>query len=162
MVCSFAKFARTNKSLIVFSNSFDHIEVFKKFYKEKVKPNEFGFFKVNDDRICLLHEDLKCDLIQGKTTEALREKLLESFVINSRYIITSSKFIIFPKKFSFKRVANRIFTDFVIQGAGEIILEKKDNEILIKCFGESKSLKIKSRQIDALIIKDELEAEFND
>ena len=40
--------------------------------------------------------------------------------------------------------------------------EKKDNEILIKCFGESKSLKIKSRQIDALIIKDELEAEFND
>ena len=30
MVCSFAKFARTNKSLIVFSNSFDHIEVFKK------------------------------------------------------------------------------------------------------------------------------------
>ena len=134
MVCSFAKFARTNKSLIVFSNSFDHIEVFKKFYKEKVKPNEFGFFKVNDDRICLLHEDLKCDLIQGKTTEALREKLLESFVINSRYIITSSKFIIFPKKFSFKRVANRIFTDFVIQGAGEITLEKKDNEILIKCF----------------------------
>ncbi len=70
--------------------------------------------------------------------------------------------IIYTKKFSFKRVANRIFTDFVIQGAGEITLEKKDNEILIKCFGESKSLKIKSRQIDALIIKDELEAEFND
>ena len=32
------------------------------------KPNEFGFFKVNEDRICLLHEDLKCDLIQGKTS----------------------------------------------------------------------------------------------
>ena len=124
MVCSFAKFARTNKSLIVFSNAFDHIEVFKKFYKEKVKPNEFGFVKLNEDRICLLHEDLKCDLIQGKTTEALRDKLLGSFVTESRYIITSSKFIIFPKKFSFKRVANRIFTDFVIQGAGEITLEK--------------------------------------
>ena len=107
MVCSFAKFARTNKSLIVFSNAFDHIEVFKKFYKEKVKPNEFGFVKLNEDRICLLHEDLKCDLIQGKTTEALRDKLLGSFVTESRYIITSSKFIIFPKKFSFKRVANR-------------------------------------------------------
>ncbi len=50
----------------------------------------------------------------------------------------------------------------MIQGAGEITLEKKDNEILIKCFGESKSLKNKIReQIDALIIKDELEAEFN-
>lgn len=71
--------------------------------------------------------------------------------------------VVFPCiKSHFKRVANRIFTDFVIQGAGEITLEKKDNEILIKCFGESKSLKIKSRQIDALIIKDELEAEFND
>ena len=158
MVCNYAKFARTNKSLIVFSNSFDHIEVFKKFYKEKVKPNEFGFIKINDDRICLLHEDLKCDLIQGKTTEALRNKLLDSFVTESRYIITSSKFIIFPKKFSFKRVANRIFTDYIIQGAGEITLEKKDNEIFVKCFGVSKALNIKSRPIDALIIKDELEA----
>lgn len=162
MVCNFAKFARTNKSLIVFSNAFDHIEVFKKFYKEKVKPNEFGFVKLNSDRICLLHEDLKCDLIQGKTTEALRDKLLGSFVTESRYIITSSKFIIFPKKFSFKRVANRIFTDFVIQGAGEITLEKTDGEIIVKCFGESKVLNVKSRQIDAMIIKDELEAEFND
>jgi hypothetical protein len=162
MVCNFAKFARTNKSLIVFSNAFDHIEVFKKFYKEKVKPNEFGFVKLNEDRICLLHEDLKCDLIQGKTTEALRDKLLGSFVTESRYIITSSKFIIFPKKFSFKRVANRIFTDFVIQGAGEITLEKTDGEIIVKCFGESKALNVKSRQIDAMIIKDELEAEFND
>ena len=162
MVCSFAKFARTNKSLIVFSNAFDHIEVFKKFYKEKVKPNEFGFVKLNEDRICLLHEYLKCDLIQGKTTEALRDKLLGSFVTESRYIITSSKFIIFPKKFSFKRVANRIFTDFVIQGAGEITLEKTDGEIIVKCFGESKALNVKSRQIDAMIIKDELEAEFND
>ena len=162
MVCSFAKFARTNKSLIVFSNAFDHIEVFKKFYKEKVKPNEFGFVKLNEDRICLLHEDLKCDLIQGKTTEALRDKLLGSFVTESRYIITSSKFIIFPKKFSFKRVANRIFTDFVIQGAGEITLEKTDGEIIVKCFGESKALNVKSRQIDAMITKDELEAEFND
>ena len=162
MVCSFAKFARTNKSLIVFSNAFDHIEVFKKFYKEKVKPNEFGFVKLNEDRICLLHEDLKCDLIQGKTTEALRDKLLGSFVTESRYIITSSKFIIFPKKFSFKRVANRIFTDFVIQGAGEITLEKTDGEIIVKCFGESKALNVKSRQIDAMLIKDELEAEFND
>ena len=158
MVCNFAKFARTNKSLIVFSNSFDHIEVFKKFYKDQVKPNEFGFIKINDDRICLLHEDLKCDLIQGKTTEALRNKLLDSFVTESRYIITSSKFIIFPKKFSFKRVANRIFTDYIIQGAGEITLEKKDNEIFVKCFGVSKALNIKSRPIDALIIKDELEA----
>ena len=162
MVCSFAKFARTNKSLIVFSNAFDHIEVFKKFYKEKVKPNEFCFVKLNEDRICLLHEDLKCDLIQGKTTEALRDKLLGSFVTESRYIITSSKFIIFPKKFSFKRVANRIFIDFVIQGAGEITLEKTDGEIIVKCFGESKALNVKSRQIDAMIIKDELEAEFND
>ena len=162
MVCSFAKFARTNKSLIVFSNAFDHIEVFKKFYKEKVKPNEFGFVKLNEDRICLLHEDLKCDLIQGKTTEALRDKLLRSFVTESRYIMTFSKFIIFPKKFSFKRVANRIFTDFVIQGAGEITLEKTDGEIIVKCFGESKALNVKSRQIDAMIIKDELEAEFND
>ncbi|RBQ28307.1 hypothetical protein ACNSOS_02635 [Aliarcobacter vitoriensis] len=158
MITHFAKFARTNKSLIVFSNSFSHIEVFKKFYNVRVKPKEFGFLKINEDRVCLLEEDLKCDLIQGKTDALIRNKLLSSFAVESRYIITSTKFIIFPRKFSFKRVANRLFTDYVIQGAGEVTFEKNDNEILIKCFGGAKDLNIKSREIDALILKDELEA----
>lgn len=158
MVSDFSKFARTNKSLIVFSNSFDHVEVFKKFYKERVKPNEFGFIRINENRICLLHEDLKCDLIQGKTNELQREALLDSFMKESKYIITSSKFIIFPKKFTYKRVANRLFIDYVIQGAGEVVFEKVGNDIEVKCFGESVHLNVKSRPIDALIIKDELEA----
>ena len=72
MVSNFAKFARTNKSLIVFSNSFDHIEVFKHFYNERVKPNEFGFIKINSERICLLHEDLNCDLIKFPSVQILR------------------------------------------------------------------------------------------
>ncbi|QKF59607.1 hypothetical protein ACN2EN_07760 [Aliarcobacter lanthieri] len=162
MITNFAKFARTNKSLIVFSNSFSHIEVFKKFYNVRVKPKEFGYLKINEDRICLLEDDLKCDLIQGRTDALIRNKLLDSFVVESRYIITSTKFIIFPKKFAFKRVANRIFTDYVIQGAGEVTFEKINNEIIIKCFGEAKELNIKSREIDALILKDELEANFDD
>lgn len=160
MISDFAKFARTNKSLIVFSNSFDHVEVFKKFYNTRVKPNEFGFIKINENRICLLHEDLKCDLLSGRNDEIVREKLLESFKCESKYIMTCSKFIIFPKKFTFKRVANRLFTDYIIQGAGEITFEIKDNEVVVNCFGEAKYLKVKARPIDALIIKDELEAEF--
>ena len=92
MISDFSKFARTNKSLIVFSNSFDHVEVFKKFYNVRVKPNEFGYLKINEDRICLLHEDLKCDLINGKTDEAIKQKLLEIFKTDSRYIVTSTKF----------------------------------------------------------------------
>lgn len=162
MISDFSKFARTNKSLIVFSNSFDHVEVFKKFYNVRVKPNEFGYLKINEDKICLLHEDLKCDLINGKTDEAIKQKLLEIFKTDSRYIVTSTKFIIFPKKFGFKRVANRIFRDFIIQGAGEILFEISDGKIIVKCFGEAKPLNVKSRAIDSLIIQDELEAEFCD
>src|SRR5574344_2155072 len=158
MISNFAKYARTNKSLIVFSNSFDHIEVFKRFYKDRVKPNEFGYIKINDNRICLLCDDLQCDLIQGKTNEEKRYSLLDSFATESRYIVTSSKFIIFPKKFGFARVANRIFTDYIIQGAGEITFTKTENGVEVKCFGEAKALHIKSREMDALIIKDELEA----
>lgn len=161
MVSNFAKFARTNKSLIVFSNAFGHVEIFKKFYKQRVKPNEFGYIKINANKVCLLEENLQCDLIQGKTNDLLRNELLDAFT-ESRYIITSSKFIIFPKKFGFKRVANRIFTDFVIQGAGTVIFEQGDNEIIVKCSGGSKALNIKSRAIDSLIIKDEIEANFND
>jgi hypothetical protein len=162
MISNFAKYARTNKSLIVFSNSFDHIEVFKHFYNERVKPNEFGFIKINSERICLLHEDLNCDLINGRTNEEIKNRLLENFKIESRYIITSSRFIIFPKKFSFRRVANRLFTDFVIQGAGEISFNLVGNSFVVDCFGGSKSLNVKTRAIDALIIQDELEANFND
>ena len=162
MVTNFAKFARTNKSLVVFSNSFDHIELFKRFYKDRVKPNEFGFIKINGDKICLLHEDLKCDLIQGKTYELKREALLDIFMQESKYIITSSKFIIFPKKFTYKRVAQRLFRDYIIQGAGEVIFEKTQNGVEVSCFGESIYLNVKSRAIDSLIIKDELESLFDE
>ncbi|OCL85421.1 hypothetical protein [Arcobacter porcinus] len=162
MVTNFAKFARTNKSLVVFSNSFDHIELFKRFYKDRVKPNEFGFIKINGDKICLLHEDLKCDLIQGKTNELKREALLDIFMQESKYIITSSKFIIFPKKFTYKRVAQRLFRDYIIQGAGEVIFEKTQNGVEVSCFGESIYLNVKSRAIDSLIIKDELESLFDE
>ena len=162
MITNFAKFARTNRSLVVFSNSFDHIELFKKFYKDRVKPNEFGFIKINGDKICLLHEDLKCDLIQGKTDELKKEALLNSFMKESKYIVTSSKFIIFPKKFTYKRVVQRLFRDYIIQGAGEVVFEKTNNGINVSCFGESVYLNVKSREIDALIIKDELESLFDE
>lgn len=162
MVSNFAKFARTNKSLIVFSNSLDHIEVFKHFYNARVKPNEFGFVKINDDRICLLHEDLKCDLVSGKTNEDIKNRLLEIFKTESRYIMTSSKFVIFPKKFSFKRVANRLFSDYIIQSAGEVIFNKVGNSIVVDCQGGSKVLNLKTRAIDALIIQDELESNFDE
>ena len=126
------------------------------------KTNEFGFIKINSEKICLLHEDLNCDLINGRTNEEIKNRLLENFKIESRYIITSSRFIIFPKKFSFRRVANRLFTDFVIQGAGEISFNLVGNSFVANCFGGSKSLNVKTRAIDALIIQDELEANLND
>ena len=162
MVSNFAKFARTNKSLIVFSNSLDHIEVFKQFYNTRVKPKEFGFVKINEDRICLLHEDLKCDLIAGKTKKKKKNRLLEVFKTESRYIMTSSKFIIFPEKFSFKRVANRLFSDYIIQSAGKVTFSVVDNKIVVSCSGGSKVLNLKPRSIDALIIQDELDASFDD
>jgi len=162
MITNFVKFARTNKSMIVFSNALSHVEVFKKFYNVRVKPKEFGYLRINEDRVCMLEEDLQCDLIQGKTNALIRENLLEMFALESRYIITSTKFIIFPRKFSFKRVANRLFTDYVIQGAGEVVFQKVDNEILIKCFGGAKDLNVTTREIDTLILKDELEANFED
>ncbi len=160
MVCDFAKFARTNRSLIIFSNSFDHIEFFKKFYNPSVKPNEFGFVKLNGKRFTLLHEELKCDLINGKTNEQIKQELVQELMSGAKYILTSSKFVIFPKKFSHKRVANRLFLDFIIQGAGEITFEKTENDIVVKCFGGSKSLGVSSRDIDSLILKDELQTEL--
>jgi len=90
MITNFVKFARTNKSMIVFSNALSHVEVFKKFYNVRVKPKEFGYLRINEDRVCMLEEDLQCDLIQGKTNALIRENLLEMFALESRYIITST------------------------------------------------------------------------
>lgn len=160
MISDFAKFARTNKSLIVFSNAFDHIEIFKKFYNARVKPKEFGFIKLENSELVLFHEDLKCDLICGISDQKIRYKLLENLKQESKYIMTPTKFIIFPKKFTFKRVANRLFTDYIIQGAGKIVFELENEELKVKCLGGSKTLRVKAREIDSLIIKDELEASF--
>ncbi|MFA7069473.1 MAG: hypothetical protein WC144_01365, partial [Sulfurimonas sp.] len=137
----------------------DHIEFFKHFYNPSVKPNEFGFVKMRDDKFTLLHEDLKCDLINGKTDELIKQTLVDELMGGAKYILTSSKYVIFPKKFSFKRVASRVFEGYVIQGAGEVEFYKDDSKIKVRCFGEAPTIGVKSREIDSLILQDELQCE---
>ena len=55
-----------------------------------------------------------------------------------------------------------MFRDYIIQGAGEVIFEKTQNGVEVSCFGESIYLNVKSRAIDSLIIKDELESLFDE
>ena len=160
MASNLAKYARTNKSLIVFSNAFNHVEAFKKFYNIRVKPKEFGYIKIDKDKINLIEESLYCDLVNGKKNELIRDSLLHSCTNHARYILTSSRFVIFPTKFSFKRVANRLFNGFVIQGAGEVLFKNENGCINITCYGEAKDLNIKARKIDEEIIKEDLEADF--
>lgn len=160
MASNLAKYARTNKSLIIFSNAFNHVEAFKKFYNVRVKPKEFGYVKIDKGKINLLEESLYCDLVNGKKNELIRDSLLYHCTSHARYILTSSRFVIFPTKFSYKRVANRLFSGFVIQGAGEVFLKSENGQVIVTCSGESKDLNVKARKIDEEIIKEDLEADF--
>ncbi|MFY4765224.1 hypothetical protein ACOTWG_11050, partial [Aliarcobacter butzleri] len=63
------------KSLIVFSNAFNHVEAFKIFYNIRVKPKELGYIKIDKDKINLIEESLYCDLVNGKKNEHIRVSL---------------------------------------------------------------------------------------
>ena len=59
-------------------------------------------------------------------------------------------------------MANRLFSDYIIQSAGKVTFSVVDNRIVVSCSGGSKVLNLKPRSIDALIIQDELDASFDD
>ncbi|MFX4243632.1 hypothetical protein ACOL22_12785, partial [Aliarcobacter butzleri] len=75
------------------------------------------------DKINFIEESPYCDLVNGRKHELIRDSLLRACTHHARYILTSSRFVIFPTIFSFKRVANRLFNGFVIQGAGEVLFK---------------------------------------
>ena len=163
MASYLSKYARTRRSFIIFSNCINHLDAFNHFYKNKIETKEFGYIRViseNDEiKLDLIPEGAYCDLEQKKDRE-IEYFPLESSFQNVRYILTSSRFIIFSNKISYKKVANRLFMGFIIQGAGEVSFKTENGKANLVCFGEAKDLNIKSRSHDALILKEALEIEF--
>ena len=164
MASYLSKYARTRKSFIIFSNCINHLDAFNQFYKNKIKMKEFGYIRVinknNEIKLDLIPEGAYCDLEQKKDREVVEYFSLESSFQNVRYILTSSRFIIFSNKISYKKVANRLFMGFIIQGAGEVSFKSENGKATLICFGEAKDLNIKSRPQDAAILKEALEIEF--
>lgn len=163
MASYLSKYARTRRSFIIFSNCINHLDAFNHFYKNKIETKEFGYIRVineNDEiKLDLIPEGVYCDLEQKKDRE-IEYFPLESSFQNVRYILTSSRFIIFSNKISYKKVANRLFMGFIIQGAGEVSFKTENGKATLICSGEAKDLNIKSRPQDAAILKEALEIEF--
>lgn len=162
MASYLSKYARTRRSFIIFSNCINHLDAFNHFYKNKIETKEFGYIRVINE-----NDEIKLDLIPGAYCDLEQKKdreieyfPLESSFQNVRYILTSSRFIIFSNKISYKKVANRLFMGFIIQGAGEVSFKSENGKATLICFGEAKDLNIKSRPQDAAILKEALEIEF--
>lgn len=163
MASYLSKYARTRKSFIIFSNCINHLDAFNQFYKNRIKTKEFGYVRAinenNEIKLDLIPEGAYCDLEQKKDRK-IEYFSPESAFQNLRYILTSSRFIIFSSKISYKKVANRLFMGFVIQGAGKVSFKTENGKANLVCFGEAKDLNIKSRAQDAIILKEALEIEF--
>jgi len=79
-----------------------------------------------------------------------------------KYIVIQSSFcenlIILPASMSHREVADSLVSarEFVLS-AGFLSIYLEDNSIKIQCYGESETLKIKSRPIDAFLAKQVLD-----
>lgn len=161
MTSRLPKYVRTEENFAVFSNCICHADVFNKMFGYNKDPagagfvnycndgDKIGFKLFGETKITGFDEfDDECKDLKSIS------KLINKKSIPLKYIATSSRFIIFSGDFTHKEIANSLFTDFVVQGAGYIHLEFINGEIKTKCFGCSDDLKIKFRDMDSLIIDD--------
>lgn len=153
------KYAHTEKGMIIFSNCINHLEAIKNIFGE-VEIYSKGFIK------CFLNENnnIAFELFAKKTKENIDEKTILTsktedcleMLNKSKYIVTSSRFIIFQEELTHKEIANSLFTDFIIQGAGEVKFSRKNNKPTIICSESStdNELNIPHRDFDSKILQD--------
>lgn len=161
MTSRLPKYVRTEENFVIFSNCICHADVFNKMFGYNKDPAGAGFVNY-----CNEENKLGFKLIGEKQLTGFEEfdggckdlktilKLIDKESIPLKYISTSSRFVIFTGNLTHKEVANYLFTDFIIQGAGYINLVEVNGDVESLCFGVAEDLNIKSRKMDSLIIDD--------
>lgn len=158
MPSNLPKYAKTEQGMIVFSNCINHADAINRIFGE-IEPLSIGFIKFfsQNEHVCFeLFQKKKKETLDEPTVLVSSNQDCRCLTNKSKYILTSSRFIIFPNQLSHKHVANTMFTDFIIQGAGEVTFQVKEQQPHIICSEslEYNQLHIEHRDFDSKILED--------
>lgn len=159
MSSNLAKYAYTEKGVIVMSNCMSHEEAVNSIFGDiKILNKGFIEMKVVDGKPDF---ELHAIISEGHINEAcenspeVRKSIFDLLLCqenHAEYVLTFTRFVIFPVQFSHKDISDHLFYDFVIKGAGNVVFENVNGQPHAKVYGESKDLDMKANPIDEQIL----------
>lgn len=163
MSSNLPKYAYTERGLAVFCNSLNHEDTVADIFGEVPILNK-GFIKVMVKE-GKLHAELNQVLGEGEINELCVtsqeiQKAVKDLLFcrenHAEYLLSFSRFAIFPQNFFHKDVADHLFYDSFIKGGGNMVFVIKDDKPYIECYGKATSVEIENEQheVDAKILMD--------
>ena len=164
------KYAYTEQGLAVFCNSLNHENAVSDIFGEQpIKNKGFIKIKVVDGQ---LTAELHSIIGEGEINEVCEnspeiQKAVNDLLFcrenHTEYVLSFSRFALFPAKLFHKDVADHLFYDSIIKGAGNMVFVIKDGKPYIECYGQATSVEIEHEQqdIDAKILMDNFHIEHN-
>lgn len=145
MSSNYPKYAYTEKGVVICSNCVTHEQAVSGVFGDiPILKKGFIELKLVDGKLDFeLHKILsegEVDVLCDQTPE-LREainKLLFCEEYHAEYVLTFSRFVIFPAEFAHADIVHHLFFDSVIKGAANVVLEKDIDKIKVRSYGETK------------------------
>lgn len=162
MSSNLPKYAYTQKGVVVMDNCICHDEAVKSIFGD-IKILNKGFIELKNNEQGKLDFELHAIVSEGHINESCEKspeirKAIHDLLLceenHSEYVLTFSRFVIFPKQFSHKDIADHLFYDFIIKGAGNVVFENVNGKPHAKAYGESIELDMKANKVDEEILND--------
>lgn len=160
MSSNLPKYVSTEKGVVIMSNCMSHTEATNSIFGD-VPILSKGFIEVIVDEQGKVNFELHSVVSEGCINEACENspvlrKSISDLILHeenhAEYVLTFSRFVIFPAEYSHKNISDHLFYDFVIKGAGNVVFELVDGKPHAKTYGESTELNLKACKTDESIL----------
>lgn len=167
MSSNFPKYAYTEKGVVVCSNCLTHEQAATGVFGDLpiLKKGFIEIKNINGQLDFELHKIIsegEVDVLCEQTPE-LREavkKLLFIEEYHSQYLLTFSRFVVFPAEYYHKDIVHHLFYDSIVKGAGTMVVEADyQGNINVRCYGDSIEIDgevYTPNEIEEKILKDRL------
>lgn len=163
MSSNMPKYAYTEKGLTVFCNSLNHEDAVSDIFGEIPILNK-GFIEIHvkDGKLeAELHQivaegHINEMCVSSPEIQKAAHDLLFCRENHAEYLLSFSRFAIFPQQFFHKDVADHLFYDSIVKGGGNMVFVLKNGKPFIECYGQATSVEIEDEQleIDSKILMD--------
>ena len=160
MSSNLPKYVFTEEGVAVMSNCMCHQEAATSIFGD-IKILNKGFIELKTNADGKVDFELHAVIAEGHINEACENspevrKAIHDLLLceanHAEYVLTFSRFIIFPSELSHKDISDHLFYDYVIKGAGHVVFELVNGKPHARVYGESAELKMQANKVDEEIL----------